>query len=159
MRHFIILLLLLLAAPASRAEEPAAPVANATLTPRPSAQAPPGGTRPLATEPLPPAAPVGARETRDPFIDPYKYAQAIQQVVVMGIVIADKVERVIVQIHGYDELAVFKGGDTIAVNFQGLPHEFKITEVKPRSVSFIAGPRQTKKGADPETFTYEVFLL
>jgi len=102
---------------------------------------------------------------RDPFrqteaiTNPYHYAQAIQQVVVMGIVMAGNIERVIVQIHGYDELAVFKGGDTIAVNFQGLPHEFKITEVKPRSVSFEAGPKHARKGVDPETFTYEVFLL
>ena len=102
---------------------------------------------------------------RDPFrqteaiTNPYQYAQAIQQVVVMGIVMAGKVERVIVQINGYDELAVFKGGDTIAVNFQGLPHEFKIMKVTPRSVSFEAGPKHSKKGEDPETFSYEVFLL
>ncbi len=112
------------------------------------------------------SAPARAQSApRDPFreteaiTNPYQYAQAIQQVVVMGIVMADKVERVIVQISGYDDLAVFKNGDTIAVNFQGLPHEFKITEVTPRSVSFEAGPKHSKKGADPETFTYEVFLL
>lgn len=104
-------------------------------------------------------------DPRDPFkqteaiTNPYQYAQAIQQVVVMGIVMSGKVQRVIVQISGYDDLAVFKGGDTIAVNFQGLPHEFKITEVNPRSVSFEAGPKLSKKGADPDTFTYEVFLL
>jgi len=68
-----------------------------------------------------------------------------QQVVVMGIVMAGKVERVIVQINGYDELALFKGGDTIAVNFQGLPHEFKIMKVTPRSVASRPGQNNSKK--------------
>jgi hypothetical protein len=99
-----------------------------------------------------------AEETRDPFLNPYQYEKAIQQVVVMGIVMADKVERVIVQIAGYDEPAVFKTGDVIAVKYLDKPYEFKITEVKPKSVSFEAGPRTAKKG-DPDSFHYEVFLL
>jgi hypothetical protein len=111
---------------------------------------------PARAESLPPRDPFKQTEA---ITNPYQYAQAIQQVVVMGIVMAGKVERVIVRINGYDELAVFKGGDTIAVNFQGLPHEFKIMEVNPRSVSFEAGPKHSKKGKDPDTFTYEVFLL
>lgn len=100
-----------------------------------------------------------AQETRDPFLNPYHYEQAIHQVMVTGIVIAGEVRRIIVQIEGLDEPAVFKAGDTIAINYQGLPHEFKIREVNPRSVRFEAGPKEPKKGKDADAFTYEVFLL
>jgi len=157
MRLFIILLLLLLTAPALRAEEPATPTANATQAQASPAPAPSGAAKdPFASAPQPQAAPEPDRteQTRDPFVDPYKYASAIHRITVMGIVIAGNVERIIMHIDGYDELAVMKTGDAVAVNHNGVRHEFAIKSVTPKSVRFEATPDSAQSDA-----VYEVFLL
>lgn len=145
MRFFITLLLLLLTAPTLHADNATAPVANATqteATPDPFA----AGTS---------ALPVRVEETRDPFVDPYKFAEAIHRITVMGIVVAGDVERIIVHIDGYDELAVMKTGDAVAVNHNGLRHEFLIKSVTAKSVRFEAVAKNVRQDAA----SYEVFLL
>lgn len=157
MRLFIILLLLLLAAPILCAEETVNPVATATQAQPSSAPAQTGETKdPFASVPQPQTAPEPDRteQTRDPFVDPYKYAAAIHRITVMGIVTADNVERIIMHIDGYDELAVMKTGDAVAVNHNGVRHEFVIKSVTPKSVRFEATPDSAQSDA-----VYEVFLL
>jgi len=157
MRLFIILLLLFLIAPVLRAEEPANPMANATQAQASSAPAPAAEAEdPFASAPQTQATaePDRTGQTRDPFVDPYKYAAAIHRITVMGIVIAGNVERIIMHIDGYDELAVMKTGDAVAVNHNGVRHEFVIKSVTPKSVRFEATPDSAQADA-----VYEVFLL
>ena len=137
MRILFFLLVLLLAATAGQAED-TTPSAN-------------------STQAQPAAAPPRTGDTRDPFTNAFKYEEAIHHITVLGIVTAGAVERIIVHIDGYDELAVLKTGDLVAVNHNGVRHEFVINAVNPKSVRFVAGTKAPKK--DPNAFTYEVFLL
>jgi hypothetical protein len=101
------------------------------------------------------AFPAKAEDTRDPFLNPHQYEQAIHQITVMGIVVAGNVERIIMHIEGYDELAVMKTGDSVAVTHKGLRHEFLIKSVTAKSVRFEAATSNVRKDAA----SYEVFLL
>lgn len=108
-----------------------------------------------------------AETDRDPFVtpttaaNPYRYEKAIQQLAVQGIVRAEGARRIIIRIVDIDGLAILKAGDTIALNYMGLAHRFKVGGIRAKSVQFEAQPAAgPETGAPPAAGgrTYEVFV-
>lgn len=83
------------------------------------------------------AAPCGA-EDRSPFDrNPvFDYEQAIKGCEIRGVVIAQHFKRIILHCPGNDLPQVYASGDKITVRHGNADHEFRIGEIRPRSVSF-----------------------
>lgn len=95
-----------------------------------------------------------AGEARDPFTTPekrlnvYNYARSMGLLSVKGIVRTERFNGCLAQISTMDTLTVLKTGDKISLDNNGLPHMFKVHEIRDKSVVFI---NMTGK-------TYEVFI-
>jgi len=76
---------------------------------------------------------VPARKTQAEARD---YARALRQVTLRGILCADGFSRAMVQIGGGQAYVAFKKGQAISLDMSGIPHEFRVTGIREKSVVF-----------------------
>lgn len=83
------------------------------------------------------AVPCGARERspfdRNPILD---YEQAIKGCELQGVVITPNFKRIILRCPENATSLIYESGDKVIVRYGSADHEFRIEEIRPRSVLF-----------------------
>jgi hypothetical protein len=88
---------------------------------------------------IPPAGGGLATMARSPFAAPLRYSGAVQNLVLKGVVHTGQFKGAIVQVSESETPSIFSLGSRLLLDLDDHKYEFKVVEIKEKSVVFIGG--------------------